>query len=102
MSKQTYIHGKFAAVRQLVIPKDESKNVRGIDYSSAFTKDLVGAEVVFQSNEFYVGQVLYFRADVVAQPQNKAILNLNGEKFVLLPEDWVVAVEEDDGENKNG
>lgn len=92
------IYGKHVAVEQLVLKESNTPKARGIDYSAAFTKDLVKSKVLFDCNEFQAGTIVYFRADIVASSQNKAILTLNETKFVMFPVDWVTAF--DDSEVK--
>ncbi len=87
------INGKYVAIAQLNLEKEEKPKVRGLDFSTAFTKDLIKTTVLFTSDRFKKGQIVYFRADSVVAPQNKVILTIGDTKFVLLPEEHVVAEE---------
>jgi hypothetical protein len=88
------INGKYVAIPQLSLEKEEKPKVRGIDFSAAFTKDLIKSPVLFTSDRFKKGQLVYLRADSVMAPQNKVVLTIGTTKFVLLPEEHVVAEEE--------
>ena len=74
------INGKYVAIAQLSLEKEDKPKVRGIDFSAAFTKDLLKTTVLFTSDRFKAGQSVYLRADSVAAPQNKTILTINGTK----------------------
>lgn len=68
----------------------ESKNFVMLDH---LTQSLVESDVVFDSEKFKSGDKVYFRADSLNQHVLRQKYSFAGKEFVLVPEEWVVALE---------
>ena|ERR1017187_3151508 len=68
------------------------RNARGLDLTDLTVSSLITSKVVFNSENYEVGDILYFRSECIKLPQFRAKLKADDKEFVLVPEDLVVGV----------
>lgn len=58
-------------------------------------KGLVPLQVIFSSDKYAPGDVVYVRGDVTHHPWSKEVYEVDDVKFVLVPEEFVVMVDKE-------
>lgn len=85
---------KFVAVTPFKKENTENQpRARGLDMTDATITRLIQAEVLFDSDSFNKGDVLFFRSDILRMPQSNQKLTLDGVTFILMAEEWPVLVQ---------
>jgi RNA polymerase sigma factor (sigma-70 family) len=87
---------KHVAVTVPTLKKIEERTVKGFQMSENLTTALVESQVMFDSEKFKVGEVVYFRADIKNHSYMSQKYNFGGKEFLLVPEEMVVAVKSAD------
>ena len=87
------IVNKHVAIEAFKKERPEESKARGLVFSQTSTS-LVSSKVVFGSESYSKGDILYFRPDVMKLPFANIKLSIDGSEFVLIPEDLVVGVSE--------
>lgn len=90
MSERINSINKLVAVLPFKKDTETKKPSKGLDFTDVTITKLVGAEVLYDSESFKAGDVLYFRSDVLRLPQANQKLQLGETIFLVLPEDLVV------------
>jgi len=78
---------KSVAVAPFKKDTGPTERVKGLDLTDVTATRLIETEVLFDSEKFKKGDILYFRADVLRWPQVNQKLKLGDVTFLLLPED---------------
>jgi len=63
---------------------------KGLDFTDVTVTKLVSSEVVFDSEKFSAGDILYFKSDVLKLPYVNQKLQLEDRIFIMVPEEIVV------------
>lgn len=68
----------------------DKPKARGLDLQDTTITKLLPAKVLYASSSFSVGDIVYFRSDVLRLPVANQKLQLGETTFVLMPEELVV------------
>ena len=67
------------------------KLVTGFVATDKLSKSLISSKVVFDSERFSAGDIVYFKADAVYNnPANKIVYTVEGREFNLIPESSII------------
>lgn len=69
----------------------DKPKAKGLDFTDVTITKLISSEVMFDSDNFKKGDLLYFRSDILRIAYVNQKLNLEGTEFVLVPEELAVA-----------
>jgi len=69
---------------------EERKMVRGLDMTDVSTTKLIESTVLWDSDNYKKGDVVYFRSEIMRHPYTNVRLSLGETVFVLIPEELVV------------
>jgi len=81
---------KQVAVAPFKKDTEERQRVKGLDLTDVTVTKLIETEVLFDSERFKKGDILYFRADVMRLPQATQKLQLGDVTFILMHEELPV------------
>jgi hypothetical protein len=66
--------------------------VKGIDYTDRTIMSCVSSKVIFDSEKYRIGDIIWVRTDALATPPFRNKLEIDGVQFCLIPEEFVVLV----------
>ena len=84
---------KQVAVEVFKTNQTEKDTSRGLTMPDRLTTKLLATKVVLNSDNYFVGDTLYFRSEIVKLPYALNKLQLGELVFVMVPESDVVAYE---------
>lgn len=84
---------KYVAVEVFKKDNVEKDQARGLAMPDRLTTKLLSTKVIFDSDNYQAGDILYFRSDIVKLPDAMNKLELDGIVFIVLPESHAVAYE---------
>ena len=77
-------------VALLPFQKEAPAKTKGLDFTDMTTTKLIESKVLFDSENFKAGEVLYFRSDILKLPYVNQQFQLDDKIFILAPEELVV------------
>jgi hypothetical protein len=83
---------KSVAVAPFKKDTGPAERAKGLDLTDVTATRLIETEVMFDSEKFKKGDILYFRSDALRWPPSNQKLKLGDITFILLPEDAPVFV----------
>lgn len=86
----------MVALKPIVFEHDKGhgqKMVAGFYGTDKLLKTVISSVVVFQSEGFSAGDVVYLRADIYNNPNAKNILKINDVEFIVIPKTLIIAKE---------
>jgi hypothetical protein len=81
------------ALKPIKISVVTDKRARGLDITDSTVMQIIATEVLFDSDEFKKGDVVYVRTDSLKLPHFRNKLEIGGVEFCLVPDEFIVMVD---------